>query len=592
MNREREMTPDEEPPQKRQRILACRRCRGRKQRCEDRRPCTNCLKSGDQCVPIEPAPRPHVEIEYVRALEERVAELEKQNPRHSMDHLSSPQPNRVSICGNSAPRITGNITHGHATNGNTRSMSFNDRRPINILEDTSSSRRLSEVANVVHSGEHLSVSPADQTHSAVPGSHSNPSPSTSAVLSLDDNLASCLDHLIYGIGASPSICEDGRHSASVTTPGNNASTSINSDFLPQTLIAAMSTEVEHILLNAYKERAQAQYPMLHWKNVLEWLSEWKMCSPSELPSRYWQGFFINLIYSTALLLLSLPRVGQSDARTFYKQGMALLPYVLRQPSPILHVQAYLLLSIHALHSSSTSRLISLASTTMRYCVQFQFHLAETEPKSVDVNIRIENQFRRRCFWCAYIMDRLVMSSFELPPSMSDVMISAKVYANIDDEDLETVAARTSADEELPDSTIYTCVSSSLHILQCRRIQSEIFGYTLHWDYKSRYENSLDWRLQILSELENYKARVQNFTDPQSKGHTSQRWLAMIYHYTLLTLYRSTKDNVLGLAGDWSIQASSQACLIFRKSQMDRQIAQAWLGVGTLQSYTVKYPKNY
>ncbi|KAF5590554.1 uncharacterized protein FSUBG_10770 [Fusarium subglutinans] len=141
-----------------------------------------------------------------------------------------------------------------------------------------------------------------------------------------------------------------------------------------------------------------------------------------------------------------------------------------------------------------------------------------------------------------------------------------------------IAAQTAPDQELPDSNKYTSVSSSLHILQCRRIQPEIFGYTLHWDYKSRYENSLDWRLLVLNELESYKGRVQNFTDPQSKGHTSQRWLAMIYHYTLLTLYRPKMDNVLGPAGDWSIQAGSQACLIFRKSQMERQIAQAWLGL--------------
>ncbi|CVK96551.1 uncharacterized protein FMAN_10902 [Fusarium mangiferae] len=532
MNHAREMMPDEEPRQKRQRVLACRRCRSRKQKCEDNRPCTNCLRSGDQCMATEPASRTLVESHYVRALEERVAELEKQNPEHNIDHLAS----------------------DHAQlNG----------QPI---ATTSPSR------------EHLSVSPGQtQLHSVARGTHSNPSPSATAAISIDDDSDTGLDQTIYGLVTSPSTCDDGRQSAVAATPGNAPAAS-NGDFLHQNLITAMPAELQQVLINAYKERAQTQYPMLHWNNFLEWVSDWKTCAASGMPSRYWQGFFVNLVYSTALLLLSLPRVGQTDARVLYKQGMTLLPHVLRQPNPILHVQAYLLLSIHALHRSSTPRLISLASTTMRYCIQFQFHLADLEPDPVDVTIRLENQLRRRCFWCAYVMDRLVMSSFELPPSVSDTMITAKLYANIDDEDIETVAAQTAADEELPNSSKYTSVSSALHILQCRRIQSEIFGYTLHWEYKSRYEDSLDWRLQILNELESYKARVQNFTDPQSKGHTSQRWLAMIYHYTLLTLYRPTMDNVLGPAGDWSIQAGSQACLIFRKSQMDRQIAQAWLGV--------------
>ena len=53
---------------------------------------------------------------------------------------------------------------------------------------------------------------------------------------------------------------------------------------------------------------------------------------------------------------------------------------------------------------------------------------------------------------------------------------------------------------------------------------------------------------------------------------------MIYHYTLLMLYRPTKVNVIGSAGDWSVQASSQACLMFRSTQIDRQIAQPWLAV--------------
>jgi hypothetical protein len=454
-------------------------------------------------------------------------------------------------------------------------VASNGRQLGGVIDEVAAVRRMSEVINApINRGDANSVSPANQSVARRSYSHQSPG----GDLSLGGDSDSGLDHLIFGLVTSPSIRDDGQHSLSAKSPGFATASAHEGEFLPQSLIAAMPLEVEELLLNAYRGRAQAQYPMFRWDVFLTWLQDWKTCPPAELPLRYWQGFFINLVYSTALLLLSLPRVGQSDAMTFYKNGVSLLPHVLRQPNPIHHIQAHLLLGINALHRSSTPRIISLASSTMRYCIQLQFHLAETEPDPIDPSIRLDNQLRRRCFWSAYCLDRLVMSSLELPPSVSDVMISTKVYANIDDEDLEAVASRTPADTELPDSPIYTCVSSSLHILQCRRIQSEIFGYTLRWDYKLRFEESLDWRVRILTELENYKARVQNFSDPQAKGHTSHRWLAMIYHYTLLVLYRPTKDSVLGPAGDWSIQASSQACLMFRKSQMDRQIAQAWLGV--------------
>jgi hypothetical protein len=159
------------------------------------------------------------------------------------------------------------------------------------------------------------------------------------------------------------------------------------------------------------------------------------------------------------------------------------------------------------------------------------------------------------------------------------MITAYTFANINDEELLQIATDTPAQYQLLDSPTYTCVSSALHILQCRRIQSEISAITLRWDYDTQYENASEWRIRILNELESYRSRVQKYSDPCSKGYTSQRWLAMIYQYTLLMLYRPTKESVMGPAGDWSVQASSQACLMFRKTQMDRQIAQPWLGVG-------------
>lgn len=547
-----------------QRVLACRRCRSRKQKCDETRPCSNCAKSGDECVATEPAPRPaHVEAEYVRALEERIAELEARDPAQSQDHMLAPG------AGNGIALSPLSFS-GHGLGLRSRTPG----RPLALGSSRSARQRTrrtsSEALDPSPIGLLSSTSPANQP--IVPRSNSLRSPRDA--LSYDDESDGGYDHLIYGLVTSPSVRDDGHPISTGKSPG----TGPGIDWSPLSLIVAMPLDVEDLLLNAYRDRAQAQYPFFHWGTFMSWHRDWKTSTPSDIESRAWQGFFVNLLYSTALLLLSMPRVGQSDSRTFYRNGISLLPYVLRLPNQTLHVQAYLLLGMHALHRSSTPRILSLVSTTIRYCVQSQLHLNETEPEPVDPSVRLDNQVRRRCFWSAYCLDRLIMASFELPPSISDVMITCKLYSNIDDEDLETVAARTTANQELPDSPTYTCVSSSLHVLQCRRIQSEISSFILRWDFKEHFEEATDWRVRILSELENYKSRVQKFSDPQAKGYTSQRWLALIYHYTLLNLYRPTKESVLGPAGDWSIQASSQACLMFRKSQMDRQIAQPWVGV--------------
>ncbi|KAF2733970.1 hypothetical protein EJ04DRAFT_467568 [Polyplosphaeria fusca] len=540
MDDDRCSTSDSQPPAKRQRTLACRRCRTRKQRCEETRPCTNCVKSEEECLPTAPAPRMHADSDYVRILEERIAELESLDPQQSLDHIRS--------------------SNGAATH---HSRTFSTEEPINGSNP-----------------EAVSITDAspDELPRVPSRSAADSSPAHVFVARVDEDVG--MDHLILGLVASPSAPRP-EHAASIceASPNVDRATPSHREIWQQSLVGDVPLDLAELLLDAYRERAQSQYPFLYWDAFMSWHMDWRNCSTSDGKSRAWQGFFVNLVYATSLVLLRRPSVvGRSDAYSFYRNGIALLPSVLEKPDQILHTQAYLLLAMHALHQSSTERIISLASTTIRYCVQQQLHLFETEPDVVDHTTQLDIQIRRRCFWCAYKLDRLVMMTFDLPPSIPDAMITARTFANLDDRDLLQAATVTPPGLPLEDAPHYTCVSSSLHILQCRRIQSEISSITLRYDYASHYENSPEWRVRILAELENYKARVQKFSDPQSKGYTSQRWLAMIYHYTLLMLYRPTKESVLGPAGDWSVQASTQACLMFRKTQMDRQIAQPWLGL--------------
>ncbi|KAF2804998.1 uncharacterized protein BDZ99DRAFT_544078 [Mytilinidion resinicola] len=528
-----ESQSDSSRPAKRARTLACKRCRHRKQKCDESRPCRNCRKSGEECVATEPAPRGHAEGEYIRALEERIAELEALDPQQSLDHIQR----RSSLLNNARAQL--------ADHQSRPSASTLERPESNGIAGPAPSEVVSESPGDFHAA----VSPASTARSAANTRVSNMSNEAQlrhvSNLGLDDD--SDLDHLILGLVTSPAA-----------------------------LVAQLPLEVEELLLDAYHERAQAQYPFFHWDTFLFWHSTWKTCPPSDYGRQAWKGFFVNMVYATALLLI--PRVGKFDSQIFYRQGVTLLPSVLRQGDHILQIQAYLVMAMHALHRSSTDRIMSLSSTVIRYCVQAQFHLAEMEPEPINATIHLENQLRRRTFWCAYKLDRLAAFSFDLPPSIPDSTITTKVYANVEDSDLLQLAAATPVDVDIPDSLGYTCVSPSLHIIQCRRIQSEILGFTLHWNYATQFESSPEWRIRILTELNNWKSQVQTFSDSRSKGYTSQRWLAMIYHYTLVMLYRPTKQNVIGPAGDFAVQASSQACLMFRKTQMDRQIAQPWLGL--------------
>ncbi|KAF2023990.1 hypothetical protein EK21DRAFT_104984 [Setomelanomma holmii] len=486
-------SPPQEPPAKRQRTLACQRCRARKQKCEDSRPCSNCVKGKERCVSTQPAPRPHVESEYVRTLEERIAELESHDSSQCLDHLGR------------------------------------EMMPIDQARVNEASPRSDRAAGL--NGPPLSASPEAQRMAAQRRLSYLSGSSPRKILASAEGGESGLDHLTFGLITSPSAARPAQHqSVSQPSPAAQVSVSHERFYAAHLLVAQLPLELEESLLEAYRERAQAQYPFFHWESFLRWTTEWKHCFPGNLKEQAWQGFFVNM-----------------------------------QPDQVLHIQAYLLLAMHALHQSSSERIISLTSTTMRQCVQQQLRLSESEPVPSTVELRQIIQVRRRCFWCAYLLDRFVMSTFDLPPSVPDAMISVKPFANIEDRDFQQVAVSTPSDRELYDVPSYTSMAPALHILYCRRIHLQ-------------YENSPEWRIRILAELEDYKSRVQKVSDPESKGYTSQRWLAMIYHYTLLQLYRPMKSNVVGPAGDWSVQASSQACLMFRRTQIDRQIAHPWLAL--------------
>ncbi|KAH8658476.1 hypothetical protein BX600DRAFT_469171 [Xylariales sp. PMI_506] len=68
----------------------------------------------------------------------------------------------------------------------------------------------------------------------------------------------------------------------------------------------------------------------------------------------------------------------------------------------------------------TEQIFSLLPATIKYFIERQYNLIETEPFLSSPAVRLENQIRRRCFWFAYALYRLVMDSFDLLHSIAAV----------------------------------------------------------------------------------------------------------------------------------------------------------------------------
>ncbi|KAI8227534.1 Pyrimidine pathway regulatory protein 1 [Colletotrichum sp. SAR 10_86] len=303
------------------------------------------------------------------------------------------------------------------------------------------------------------------------------------------------------------------------------------------------------------------------------------------PSGVWASYFVNMIISIGLLLDKSPvsepiRNHHHSHQSFYRTAVTkYLSHVFAQPDRLLHIQAYLLLAMHAIYSPSTERIISIASATMRYCVMAQLHRADAEPPPLSVQAKIDTQMRRRVFWSAYTLDRAVGTMFDLPFSVPDYQITVKMYANVDDADL---AARCAASFPADPDTgrRLTGVSAALHVVYCRQIQSEILNTTLHRDFDTHFDRASHWRLRVLEKLDRWRALCHRYADTSSplRNFTSSEWLHMIYNYSLAMLYQPTKATAPGPAGDWTVKSCVQACLIFRRFQRETPITELWLGL--------------
>lgn len=134
--------------------------------------------------------------------------------------------------------------------------------------------------------------------------------------------------------------------------------------------------------------------------------------------------------------------------------------------------------------------------------------------------------------------------------------------------------------ELESGPRQTQVSSALHLIRVRKIQSRILDIMMRADYDTKFSKCYAWRIHVLQELDEWNYHLQPHSDPQSKGYTSQGWVGMAYNYTVLLLHRPTKENVHGIVSEKCLQACVDILTVFRKYQKDRETAQLWPGVSS------------
>uniref|UniRef100_A0A8H7KCW2 Xylanolytic transcriptional activator regulatory domain-containing protein n=1 Tax=Bionectria ochroleuca TaxID=29856 RepID=A0A8H7KCW2_BIOOC len=327
--------------------------------------------------------------------------------------------------------------------------------------------------------------------------------------------------------------------------------------------------------------AHSQYPFLLKHQFLEWMDNWRNDRTSLPLETRWKAFIVCMVYAIAFLMTKARVNGRDRAEALYSLATSkYLSYLVSAPDPVIRAQGLLLLTIYALHMPFQENIISLSSWTMRFCIMAQLHLAETEPQPTDTDALLQIQHRRKIFWCAYAIDRAVCSSFDFPTSIPDNHITVDIFENVDDDLLLEVASSTQPGTPLRGYSGYTNLSTALHVLVGRQLESEIQNTVLDKTYLPHSDVTFTWRIKLMEKLKEWNKGLEQSCKPTQRGYVSPGWLTMIYYYNIVMLFRPTRRTAHGISGDWSVQACCHSLVLFRRFQMAREIAQPWLGLLT------------
>ncbi|KAK9418249.1 putative Zn(2)-C6 fungal-type domain-containing protein [Seiridium unicorne] len=249
--------PAEQDAPRRHKPLACKRCRHRKQKCTEVRPCDNCTQSGSECIPTISAPtRPPLEADYVQRLEERVAQLEALIPQERLDHIDAAQ-QRDQLKSDSRSELRSSHDGSHSY------------QAANQLESPLQYETGKFGAAVLWEATPAAKSPTD-IFGALSG--------------------------IY----SPQL-QMGHDEAVREVPD-------------------LDPETERSLIQTYFDMAHSQYPFLLKHEFLQWAESWRTARDSLTSTCHWKGFFVHMVYSIAFLMTKTRPNGLTKSQFFDNIG--------------------------------------------------------------------------------------------------------------------------------------------------------------------------------------------------------------------------------------------------------------------------------
>ncbi|KAL2204279.1 hypothetical protein CC79DRAFT_1400490 [Sarocladium strictum] len=478
---EREQTRPRTTRRRPRGLVACRRCKARKQRCDNDFPaCSNCTASGEKCSYGAKQAYP---AEYVRSLEQQISKLQSA--------AASPQQGLPVSPASSAlipPRRTLPAETRLETSGQRSSIGAN------------ASSDLEASAGIVA-----------------------PSPNSFLGTASGFPLTKLLRSKMTQLGAQP------EHFTALDIPGARGATTSelqpNQPLSQRTAIAngsdMPSEQVGDKLIDAYYARVHPKHPFLPRQRV-QFLHEARLdllpAHKVDSDRKSCDYATLQLVYAIGARYLQLTNDDNySIPAEHYACAIADADIIFSTGS-LESLEAMLLLTIYQLRSPTGPGVWWMVETTMRYCIDNGLHRhAPSASPSLD-------QRRKRIFWTTYMLERSVARTMGRPYSISDRDIDVALPANIDDsltEDEDILAAIAESQQK---PAWMTPLTPAIHIFRLQQIESKITHTVCRVD-KDVASIKPEKVARLRNALEEWKAGIPS-TPSSDKPHP---YLTTDYH---------------------------------------------------------------
>ncbi|KAH8170052.1 fungal specific transcription factor domain-containing protein [Sarocladium implicatum] len=420
-------------------LVACRRCKVRKQRCDNKFPaCSNCKESGEKCTYGAKQAYP---AEYVESLERQITRLQEEA---------------------ASPRQAAVISPTSSASFSRKSTLPNDGAYATLPQNSTSIRENPSSDLEASAGI---VAPSPDAFLGVSSGYPLTKLLRSALHQSGDALQPTTGH-----ERSPNNVSGIRSSSrgvrgKVDQPGGSNEASRVMD-MP-------SEELSMKLIDAYYARVHPKHPFLPRKRLQalhevrhDLIPAHRAMQPGALKPTC-EYATLQLVYAIGARYLQLTNDDDySSPSRHYACAMADADIVFATGS-LESLEAMLLLTIYQLRSPTGPGVWWMIETTMRYCIDNGLHRQSSNlPPSLD-------ERRKRVFWTSYMLERSVARTMGRPYSISDRDIDVVLPANIDDDldtDEEILAAIA---ESKQDPGRMTALTPAIHIFRLQQLESKI-----------------------------------------------------------------------------------------------------------------------